>query len=217
MKERTKKMTTLAMLAAAAYLVMVVGRIPILPAVEFLKYDPKDIVIVIAGFLFGPFACVLISFLVSFLEMLTVSGTGYWGMMMNILSTCSFVCTAAWIYRKKRTQMGATIGLVVGVLVMSAVMLLWDYFIIPIYMGVSRDIVAAMLLPSLLPFNLIKGGLNAALTLVLYKPVVTALRRARLVPASTSSGKKGSIGVLLVSLLVVASAVLLILVLRGVI
>ena len=60
-------------------------------------------------------------------------------------------------------------------------MLLWNYWIAPIYMGYPREAVAALLLPAFLPFNLIKGGLNAAITLVLYKPVVTALKRSRLI------------------------------------
>ncbi len=217
MNEKTKRLTTLAMLSAAAYLVMLVGRITIIPTVDFLKYDPKDIIIVIGGFLFGPFASLLMSLVVSLIEMLTVSGTGFWGMGMNVLSTCSFACTAAWIYKKKRTQMGAALGLVAGVFVMTGVMLLWDYFIIPIYMGVAREVVAAMMAPALLPFNLIKGGLNAGITILLYKPVVSALRKARLVPASRNSGRKGSLGVILVALLAVASGVLLILVLRGII
>ena len=51
-------------------------------------------------------------------------------------------------------------------------------------MGYPRDAVADMLLPVFLPFNLLKGGLNAAFTMMLYKPVVSALRAARLVPES---------------------------------
>ena len=44
------------------------------------------------------------------------------------------------------------------------------------------EAVAAMLLPVFLPFNLIKGGINAALTMLIYKPVTRALRSAHLLP-----------------------------------
>ena len=44
MNNRTRKITTLGMLCAIAYVVMLVARIPI---VLFLKYDPKDVVITI--------------------------------------------------------------------------------------------------------------------------------------------------------------------------
>lgn len=42
MNTKTKKITTIGMLSALAYAVVVVGRVPL---VLFLKYDPKDIVI----------------------------------------------------------------------------------------------------------------------------------------------------------------------------
>lgn len=181
MKRDTKKLTTVAMLCALAYIMMVVARVPV---VLFLKYDPKDVVIAIGGFLFGPLTSFFISGLVSLVEMVTVSDTAFWGLLMNILSSCSFACTAAFIYKKRHDIKGAVIGLVAGVAVMVPVMLLWNYLITPIYMGYPREAVAELLLPAFLPFNLLKGGLNAAITMLLYKPVVTALRKAGLAPES---------------------------------
>jgi hypothetical protein len=65
---------------------------------------------------------------------------------------------------------------------MTAMMLLWNYIITPLYMAhVSRAQVMAMLLPIFLPFNLLKGTINATITLLLYKPLVNALRRSRLI------------------------------------
>ena len=68
-----------------------------------------------------------------------------------------------------------------------------------------------------LPFNLVKGGLNMALILLLYKPVVTALRKARLAPEreSVQSGDRFDAGFLLFSLALLATFVLLVLVLAG--
>ena len=45
-----------------------------------------------------------------------------------------------------------------------------------------------MLLPTFLPFNLIKGGLNAGITMLLYKPLTGALRQLKLAPPSRSAG-----------------------------
>ncbi len=56
-------------------------------------------------------------------------------------------------------------------------MMLWNYLIAPIYMGYSREAVAKLLIPAFLPFNLLKSGLNAGFTFLLYKPITTALRR----------------------------------------
>ena len=61
-------------------------------------------------------------------------------------------------------------------------MMLCNYIITPIYTGLPRETVAGMLLPVFLPFNLIKYGINTAVTLILYKPIVTALRKAHLLP-----------------------------------
>jgi len=98
------------------------------------------------------------------------------------------------------------------------VMLLWNYLITPIYQGVPRDVVAAMLPTVFLPFNLAKGGMNMAATLLLYKPVVTALRRAGLVPPSRGGqGKKFSGGFLLFTLALLITFVLFALVLLKII
>ena len=134
-------------------------------------------------------------------------------------SSCCFACVAAFIYKRKHTLKGAITGLIVGCLSATAVMLLWNFLITPIYMGVPRATVAAMLVPVFLPFNLVKGGLNMALILLLYKPVVTALRKARLVPESHApvEGKgKLSAGFLLFSLALLATFVVLALVLMGI-
>ena len=121
--------------------------------------------------------------------------------------------------KKKRTLSGAVIGLVSGTLIMTLAMLLWNYLITPIYMGYPREAVAELLLPVFLPFNLVKGGLNTAITLLLYKPVVTALRRAKLIDVSSENHteKKSKIGIILVALLLLATCVFFVLVLKGVI
>ena len=178
-----RTLVSLAMLTGIAYVVMLLSKI--LPQVYgFLQLDVKDTVICIGGFVFGPLAAAMISIVVALVEMLTVSDTGPIGFLMNVLATCAFSCTAAFVYKKMHTKKGAVIGLTLGVICLTAVMLLWNYLITPIYQGTPRDVVVAMLPTIILPFNVVKGGLNMALILVLYKPVVTALRKAHLVPES---------------------------------
>lgn len=215
-QSRTKKLVTLAMLAALAYAVMLVGRIPI---VLFLKYDPKDVIIAIAGFLYGPLSALCVSVVVSVVEMFTTSDTGYIGLIMNVLSTCAFVCPAAWLYSRKRTIRRAMEGLVIGALLMTAVMVLWNYIVTPIYMGYPRQAVAELLLPVFVPFNLLKAGLNTALTLLLYKPVNTALRKAQLLPPAPEGhapAKKLSLGVTITALVLLVTCILLVLVFMGI-
>ena len=170
------------MLTALAYLVVATIRIPV---VMFLKYEPKDVIITLAGFIFGPVEAFVIAFVVSLIEMASVSDTGVIGAIMNLVSTSAFVVPAAIFCRKSRTLKGAIIGLISGVVIMVVVMLLWNYILTPIYMGYPREAVAALLVPVFLPFNALKGGLNATITMLIYKPVVTGLRRAHLVPESS--------------------------------
>lgn len=185
-KTDTKKLTILAMLCALAYAAVALIRIP---AVEFLKYEPKDVIITFGGFLYGSGAALTVSVVVSFLEMVTISSTGWIGLLMNILSTAAFACTASLLYQKKHTLSGAVIGLCIGTVLMTAAMLLWNYLMTPLYMGLPRADVAAMLVPVFLPFNLIKGFLNAALTALLYRPLVQSLRRANLFPRTQSTAQ----------------------------
>ena len=215
-KFSVKYMTCTTMFVVIAYLAVIAARgIP--NVAGFLSYEPKDAVIVIAGFIFGPLSCVVVSVLTSFLEFLTVSGTGLYGFLMNVVSTCAFTVPAAFIYHRRRTKQGALVGLGAGVLILAACMVLWNYIITPFYMGVPREQVAAMLATVFLPFNLVKGGINAGLALLLYKPVVTALRKSGLVEASPA-GKKGgfSWGSFLLALAVLVSFGLWFLVMIGV-
>ena len=215
MKFNTKQLAMIGMLCALAFIVVALIRIPV---VSFLKYEPKDVIVTVGGFMFGPLASFAISAIVSLVEMVTISDTGIIGCVMNLLSTCAFACTAAVVYKKRRTLSGAVLGLGIGIAVMTAIMLLWNYLITPIYMGYPRAAVAEMLVPVFLPFNLLKGFLNAAITLLVYKPVVTALRRAHLLESKEDAAPaKHNAGMMLVALLVIATCVLAVLAFQGVI
>ena len=214
-----KTMTSLAMLTAVAYVVMILSKM--LPqVVGFLQMDLKDTVICIGGFIFGPLAAAVIAIVVAVVEMFTVSDTGIIGLIMNVLATVAFCCTASFVYKKVHSKKGAVIGLALGTVCLTVVMLLWNYLITPIYMEMDREqVVVPMLLPVFLPFNLVKGGLNMALILLIYKPVVTALRKARLVPQShTPVQSRGGLnaGFLLFSLALLATFVTLALVLMDI-
>lgn len=208
-------MVLLAMLAAVAFMLVALIRIPV---VLFLNYEPKDVIITIGGFLLGPMASFVISLVVALLEMVTISTTGPIGCLMNLLSSVCFACTAAFVYKKKRSLSGALTGLILGSVTMVVIMLLWNWLITPLYMtGTSRSDVAAMLIPVFLPFNALKAGFNSALTLMLYKPLASALRKTGLIPGNTARSGSARRGIYLLSALLLATCILLLLVLRGII
>jgi len=212
-----RTMVTLAMLAAVAWVVTYLCKV--IPSVNgFLDFEFKSVVICIGGFTLGPAAAIILSILVPVVEFFTYSGTGPFGLIMNIAATASFCCTACYAYKRQHSKQGAVIGLAAATVAMTVVMVLWNYLITPLYQGTPREVIAGMLLPVFMPFNLVKGGLNMAATLLLYKPVVTALRRAGLVPPSQNGqSRKFSGGFVLFALALLVTFVLLALVLLEII
>jgi len=211
----TKKLSILAMMSAMAFILAAFVRVPI---VLWLRYDPKDVIIVIAGFIYGPMAAFIVTVVVSFVQMFTVSATGYFGLFMNIIASTAFCCTAALIYKKKRTLQGALLGLIVGTIFATAAMMMWNYIVTPLFMERPRYQVVPLLIPAFLPFNLISNTLNAALTMLLYKHVKSILQATRMMPIPEEEGVKGfNKGIIVASLFVILSCTLWVLILRGVI
>ena len=190
-----KKIASIAMLSAFAFLARLVFKIP----VSFLTFDIKDTVIATGGLIFGPVSAVVISLLVSLIEMI-ISDTGPIGFVMNFISSATFAGVAALIYRFKRTFNGAIIGLFSAVGATTAVMLLMNVLLTPIYQGVPREAVIAMLPTLFLPFNFAKTLLNAAVVMLICKPVVVALRKARIVEGKAMDIKFGKQSVITIAI-----------------
>ncbi len=191
---KTKKMVMAAMFCALAFAAMFVMRINVM----FLTFDAKDAIVTVAGLLFGPLYALAISLAVSLLELIAIGDTGFWGFLMDLLSTAVFSCSASLIYTYKKNIKGAICGLSAAAFSMTAFMLLFNLFIVPIYTPSMSTADVAVMIPTLfLPFNLTKGVLNAALVLVLYKPASIAMKAARILPSEKkteeSQGKKGNL------------------------
>ncbi|MBP3400041.1 MAG: ECF transporter S component [Erysipelotrichaceae bacterium] len=210
----TKKMTTVGILCAMALVLAIMIYVPIVPAVSFLKYEPKDVIMVVGGFIYGPMTVVLMSCIVSVLEIFFRPGNLI-DVIMNVISTVAFAGTAALVYRRNHTKNGAIIGLVSGVAVTVVIMILWNYIVTPIYYQMPREAVVAMMIPGIIPFNLMKYGLNAGITLVLYKPIVNVLRRFKMVESGSKSTSNKAM--LMLGVFVVISIVGVILALQGII
>lgn len=212
MKISTKKMTTLALFIALAVVLSMLIRVPLVPAVSFLTYDPKDVVIGISGFLFGPLSAFVVSALASLIELL-FRGGNLLDVVMNVISTCTFVCTASWIYKRRHTRKGALAGLLIGIVVNIVSMLLWNYVVDPIYFGMPREAVVAML-PWIALFNLLKCGINAGILLLIYKPVVGALHHSGIVEQSQDHVSHTR-SMMLIGLFLIITAIVVILSING--
>ena len=178
----TKKITPLSLMAAISVLLVLLIRFPIFPAAPFLEYDPADIPILITAFAFGPAEGLLLCAVVSLVQGITVSAaSGVIGIVMHILSTGAFVLVAGSMYRREKTRKGALLSLVAGSLVMAGVMCILNLILTPIFMNTDFSVVKMMILPTILPFNLLKAGLNSAVTFVLYKKISSYLKKKAII------------------------------------
>lgn len=180
----TKTAVGIAVFSALAFVVSLLIRVP----VQFLTFDAKDAVITIAAFIYGPITAPIISFFAAFIELVTISDTGWYGFLMNFVSSATYSLVASLIYNKFRSLNGALVGIYSAVIITTGAMLGLNILITPIYMrdflGVpmSSDGVIDMIPTILLPFNFAKTLMNSAVVMLLYKPVILALRRVGLVP-----------------------------------
>lgn len=139
-------------------------RIPILPAAPFLTYDPSLMPAMVCGFAFGPGAGFAVGAVAAIIHSLML---GEWvGGLMNICATLFFVRppppstpVSAHI---RRPIIGLLVGCVVatiGAVAANLTIGVWFWY------G-SADVIMPLILPAVLPFNLIKTVLNSVLTLL---------------------------------------------------
>ena len=174
---RTLKLAKMALMLAVAVICSFI-HFPILPAAPFLEFEVSDIPILIAAFVFGPLPGLLIG-LVSILlhDLMMGPASGPYGMIMHAIAVTAFVLVAGAIYSKFKTKKWGLLALIIGGLCMAAVMIPANLIITPLFMGVPVQVVQGMLIPILIPFNLIKMAINTAVVFVIYKRISPFLHK----------------------------------------
>ncbi|WP_313529837.1 ECF transporter S component [Anaerotignum sp.] len=176
-KMSTRIMVSLAMLAAIAVVLVAAIHFPLIPAAAFLEYDPADIPILIGTFAYGPVAGLVLTIVVSVIQGMTVSaGGGIIGIVMHIFATGACALVAGSIYKRNKTRKNALIALVAGALVQTVAMVIMNLIFTPLFMGQPLEVVISMLVPIVIPFNLLKAGINCAMTFLLYKSISHLLK-----------------------------------------
>lgn len=176
-KMTTRQMVGMAMLAAISIAFVSVIHFPLFPAAAFLEYDPADIPILIGTFAYGPIAGFLLTVVVSLIQGTTVSAaSGPIDIVMHIVATGSCTLISGTIYQKMKTKKGAAISLAIGVITMTSAMVLMNLILTPLFMGVPVKAVIPMLVPIIIPFNLLKSCINCFITFLLYKSISHILK-----------------------------------------
>ncbi len=158
---------SLCALFCAAALLLSFVEIPLIPAAPFLKYDPSTIMALVAGLAFGPATGAVVAVL-PWCVHLFIEPVGAFIAMITAL--CVTLVTA-WLYALHRTKVQGVLALVVGGFVQVVLALLLNLWLTPLYTGISFEAVCALVLPFLLPFNVVKAILNASVTFIMYKPL----------------------------------------------
>ncbi len=196
-RDRIHNLTVTAMLSAVAFILMFLDfPLPmIMPS--FVKMDFSDLPALLGAFALGPMYGVLISLLKNILNFFLAGSTAGVGELCNFLLGASFSFIAGFIYQRKMTRRGAVLGAVAGAVAMAAVSVPLNFFVTyPAYVviyGMPLEAIIGMyqaILPSVdglleclvifnMPWTLAKGLLDAALCMLIYKPLSPVLHGRR--------------------------------------
>jgi riboflavin transporter FmnP len=166
------KLSKMALLVAVAVVFSFVPGFPMIPIVEFVRYEFSDLPILVCSLAFGAVPGVLasaLSVLLSFL--LGAEGGGPYGALMHFIAIGGYALAAGLVYSRKKTRAGAIIGMATGTILMTLLMIPANLIITPLYTGAPLSAVKALLIPGLIPVNIVKGVITAVLTFILYKRV----------------------------------------------
>ncbi len=167
---RTNYLVGTSLLAAISLVLELYIHFPVLPQASFLLYSPGDLPVIVAALLLGPASGLACAFIKATLFVVLTGQGGPWGAVMHFVASGGMVAVIGWLhFRFGKTYLSLVGGLVTRVLVMIPMNLL----ITPIYTGLPMSVVAGMIIPVVIPFNIIHAGLN----LTLAYPLVRALPR----------------------------------------
>lgn len=166
----TQTLVKLALMTALSLVLLMLVRLPWPPA-PFLVYDPADVPIYISAFAFGPVPGLIVTFVVCIIQAFALGGDGIYGFVMHFVATGIVAVVIGAIYNKNKTRKTALIALVLGVIITTAIMCVMNIFVTSAFMGVPKEAVVGMLIPIIIPFNIVKAGVNSLLTFILYKRI----------------------------------------------
>ncbi len=172
------KTAIMAMLTALSIVLVCTVHIPLIPAAPFLEYDAADIPILIGAMMLGPVPGMLILLAVCIIQAITVSASSGWiGFLMHFIASSVLVLIPSIVYSRKKTTASLIIGLAIGTIAMTAVMIPLNLVFTGIFLGQGTQQVVQMLIPAIIPFNLLKAGINSAITFAVFTPVKTILKK----------------------------------------
>ncbi len=164
----TKRLVYGSFLAAIAVVLMVSVSLPIMPQASYLRYDPSDVPILLSAVLIGPIDSVYAA-LVKDLLYFVVRAKGPFGPISDFIAVAVFAFVTGAVYRRfsSMSLKALVTSCALGVLARTLIMIPANLVILRLQFGFSYGKILQMMWPILTTFNVLKGGINAALTVVL--------------------------------------------------
>ena len=158
-----------ALFAAISILAVILIRIPLIPAAPFLVYDMADIPVFLAAMLFGPWVGLAVLFVVCFVQAFLLGGDGWVGFLMHFVASGLMTFLISFFYRRRAGWKTLLWSMTLAVVIATALMIPMNLIFTVHFLGSPRQVVIDMILPAIVPFNLLKGVLNCLLTAVVFR------------------------------------------------
>jgi riboflavin transporter FmnP len=159
-KKDIRVLTTTGVLIAFSLALELALAFPIIATAPFLLYSPGDLPILFITYLFGVIPGIIAVAINASLFVLIRGEGGPYGLIMHFLAASAFV---------------SVFGIALGTLARALIMVPSNLILTPIYLKVSQEVVKGMIVPAIIPFNLLHSGINAVLFILLYLPLKSIL------------------------------------------
>ena len=169
-----KKLVYLSLFGAISFILMFTLSFPILPSASYLRFEPSEVPAILAAFLFGPKAGVAVILIKDILYLLLRASDPF-GPLADFIAASTFVYTTAWLCRADYSTFRFILAGLGGVLARVMIMIPVNLVILQLEFGMPFSQIIGIMLPALVPFNLLKGIINAAISFWLIKLIFSKI------------------------------------------
>lgn len=179
------RMAFIAIFTALSY-VLTLFDFPLLPGtpVTFLKLDFSNVFVMLSGFALGPVAGCITAVLKELIHALTFGHTAGVGELANVLFVLPYMLIPAIVYKRHKGIKVVIVTLVIGIIAQCLVSLPVNYLLnFPAFMAAfggswkaGQQLFVQTWYWALL-FNFIKALIISVITLIVYKPLSTLIKK----------------------------------------
>lgn len=157
-----------ALFTALSVVSILLLRVPLIPAASFLEYDMADVLILLGTLLIGTWPGMVALLIVCLIQAFLLGGNGWIGFLMHFVASGAMVLLFGLLCRKHKSAGRLIIAAVLATLAMTVLMVPLNLVFTGLFMGTPMQVVVDMLVPAIIPFNLLKAAINCTAAVLLY-------------------------------------------------